>query len=270
MLKKNLFLLSGKNTGWAAGILYCLMALVLIIGTGEITAEEKATAVVYAQAKPLAATTLSTEEITNDPQLQIDEKTDKKDKEAGEEVDEKVEIQERVQSEESNQERNQERNQLEESAQAAREEAAAENALVEETLRKKAEKEKANAITLSKDEKEILCRIVEAEATGEDVKGKMLVANVVMNRVKSERFPDSVKKVVFAKRQFSPVSDGRYYRVKVTSETKKAVERVLDGEDYSKGALYFMSRGKASSRNVSWFDRKLTKVLKYGTHEFYK
>lgn len=117
-------------------------------------------------------------------------------------------------------------------------------------------------------------RIVEAEATDEDLMGKVLVANVVLNRTKSSKFPSTVYDVVFqrsgGKIQFSPISDGRYYSVKVTNSTKQAVKRALQGEDYSKGALFFVARSMASQSNMSWFDNKLTKVTKYGVHEFYK
>ena len=119
-----------------------------------------------------------------------------------------------------------------------------------------------------------MLRIVEAEATGEDVTGKMLVANVILNRVNSDKFPDTVEKVVFQKSgkkyQFSPIRDGRYYKVSISETTEEAVERVLDGEDYSQGALYFMSRRQANKSNVRWFDQSLTWLLEYGTHEFYK
>lgn len=120
----------------------------------------------------------------------------------------------------------------------------------------------------------ILERIVEAEAGGEDQKGRILVANVVLNRVMNKEFPNTVQGVVFAhsgrRYQFSPVSNGSYYRVHVSSGTKKAVQAALDGEDPSQGALYFMERALAESGNVSWFDRCLTKIQKYGCHEFYK
>ncbi|SFR56950.1 cell wall hydrolase [Anaeromicropila populeti] len=138
----------------------------------------------------------------------------------------------------------------------------------------KEKKEEKESVTLSKKEKEVLLRIVEAEATGEDIKGKMLVANVVLNRVKSKKFPNTVEKVVFqhsgSSYQFSPVKDGRYYSVEITKETRQAVEKVLSGEDDSKGALYFMSRSRACQSSVKWFDNSLTKVVQYGCHEFYK
>lgn len=119
-------------------------------------------------------------------------------------------------------------------------------------------------------DQQILERIVEAEAGGESFKGKLLVANVVLNRVKSKRFPSTIEKVVFAHRQFSPVWDGRYYKVKVSKHTKKAVQAALRGQDPSKGALYFMQRSAADRSNVTWFDTALTRLFKYGCHEFYK
>lgn len=131
-----------------------------------------------------------------------------------------------------------------------------------------------NKIWLSQTDKEVLLRIVEAEATGQDVTGKMLVANVILNRVNSDRFPDTVEEVVFQKTgnkyQFSPIRDGRYYKVNISETTEEAVERVLYGEDHSQGALYFMSRRYADKSNVRWFDRSLTWLLEYGNHEFYK
>lgn len=151
---------------------------------------------------------------------------------------------------------------------AAESVAAMQNDLAQEAAREE------NKIQLSQKDKEVLLRIVEAEATGEDIIGKMLVANVILNRVNSDTFPDSVEAVVFqrsgSKYQFSPIRDGRYYRVNITESTKEAVERVLYGEDRSQGALYFMSRRQANKNNVRWFDRSLTRVLEYGTHEFYK
>ena len=76
-----------------------------------------------------------------------------------------------------------------------------------------------------------LCRIVEAEAGGEDTVGKIMVANVIL--------------------------------------TQAAVKRALGGEDYSNGALYFAARRYAASANMRWFDRSLTKVAVHGGHEFY-
>ena len=121
---------------------------------------------------------------------------------------------------------------------------------------------------------EVLLRIVEAEAGNEDAEGKLLVANVVLNRLNSEVFPDTVSGVVFQREkgvsQFSPVSNGSYYRVSVSDETVNAVERALMGEDISQGALYFVARKYADSSKVEWFDRNLTYLFTHGGHEFFK
>lgn len=126
---------------------------------------------------------------------------------------------------------------------------------------------------LSQKDLEVLLRIVEAEAGGEDEEGKLLVANVVLNRVASEAFPNTVAEVVFQQdngtTQFSPVRNGRYWNVKISEETVAAVERALQGEDISRGALYFAARKYADSDNMRWFDEKLTYLFAHGGHEFF-
>ena len=128
-------------------------------------------------------------------------------------------------------------------------------------------------IFLSDDEYEILLRIVEAEAGGEDEIGRMLVASVVLNRRKHEMFPDSIKEVVYQKSngtyQFSPVKTGRLTRARVSEETIEAVEKVLSGIDYSEGALFFASRKAADPAKMLWFDRNLVRLLIHGGHEFF-
>lgn len=126
------------------------------------------------------------------------------------------------------------------------------------------------AIQYTAQDYEVLTRIVQAESGGCDMKGRILIANVVFNRVRSDEFPDTITEVVYQKSQFSPVSDGSLKKCKVTTETIEAVERALAGEDYSQGALYFMNRKLSSSRNVSWFDRNLTYLFQYDRHEFFK
>lgn len=157
---------------------------------------------------------------------------------------------------------------------AAKRKAAREKAKAEAIAKEQRATKKAYGIYLSEKEKNVLLRIVEAEATGEDVEGRMLVANVIINRIRDNEFPDTVSGVVFQKTgssyQFSPIGDGRYWSVSISEKTKVAVKRVLLGEDISKGALYFMARKYASPRNVVWFDNSLTWLFQHGVHEFYK
>lgn len=141
----------------------------------------------------------------------------------------------------------------------------------EERIRKAEEARKAAAVVRYSDQDyEILKRIVEAEAGICDTKGRILVANVVLNRVKSDEFPDNITDVVYQKSQFSPVYDGRLNTCEVTDETVEAVNRALAGEDYSQGALYFMNRRRSQSGNVRWFDGKLTYLFQHDRHEFFR
>lgn len=119
-----------------------------------------------------------------------------------------------------------------------------------------------------------LLKIVEAEASGEDATGRMLVANVVLNRVKSGSFPDTIEGVVYqtkgGKAQFSPVATGKIERVRVSEATIEAVERALCGEDPSQGALYFVAPAYANPESLQWFRGSLTQVLVHHGHEFYR
>ena len=133
--------------------------------------------------------------------------------------------------------------------------------------------EKKEKYQLCEADYEALLRIVQAEAGSEDEKGKMLVAGVVLNRVEDDAFPDTVREVVFQNEngtyQFSPVANGSYYSVTVTGETIEAVERVLLGEDVTRGALYFAARKYADSDKMRWFDKNLVRLFSYGGHEFF-
>ncbi len=114
-----------------------------------------------------------------------------------------------------------------------------------------------------------LVRIVEAETTGGDVMSKMMVAGVVLNRVNDDNFPDTIYDVVFQGSQFTPTRDGRFYSCTISDDSVEAVDRVLAGEDYSQGALYFVARSSADPSKLSWFDSSLTWLCYYGGHDFY-
>lgn len=116
------------------------------------------------------------------------------------------------------------------------------------------------------DEKEayILEKIAMSEAEGEDTQGKALVIMVVLNRVRSDSFPDTVEEVVFQKNQFSPVANGRYDSVEPDSDCRAALEMVRHGWDGSQGALYFESRSDST-----WHREHLKYLFRHGNHYFY-
>ena len=127
---------------------------------------------------------------------------------------------------------------------------------------------------VSKDEIDMLERIVQAEAGGEDMVGKILIVNVILNRIADESFPDTIEDVIFQNKdgeyQFSPVDDKSYWSVDISDNTEEAVLRALEGEDYSEGALYFVARKRTNASSARWFDENLKWLFKHGGHEFYK
>ena len=132
----------------------------------------------------------------------------------------------------------------------------------------------ASATSMTDNDYENLLAVVEAEAGGEDVEGRIMVANVILNRVEDENFPDDVTSVIWQKAggssQFSPTEDGRIHSVTISNTTREAVNRAIDGEDLSQGALYFIAKDQADTDNIAWFDETLTHLFDHGGHSFYK
>lgn len=131
----------------------------------------------------------------------------------------------------------------------------------------------AQSTIMSDNDYNTLLAIVEAEAGGEDLKGRIMVANVILNRVKSDQFPDSVYEVVWevvnGMAQFSPTEDGRISTVTVSDTTVEAVKAAIEGTDYSQGALFFVAKDQANKENVKWFDSDLKLLFEHGVHTFY-
>lgn len=122
-------------------------------------------------------------------------------------------------------------------------------------------------INVSGEELDILQKIVQAEAGGEDHKGKVLVTNVIFNRVNNKGFQNTIKDVVFAPNQFEPTRNGAYERAVASQGTIKAVQEALSGVDYSGGALYFRTIKGATPD--CWHETALTPLFDHGCHRFY-
>lgn len=121
------------------------------------------------------------------------------------------------------------------------------------------------------EESYLLAKLAMAEAEGEDTEGKALVILVVLNRVRSERFPDTVEDVILEEQngvhQFSVTQKGgRWYKVEPDEDCYKALELVtLENWDESEGALYFESRSDST-----WHQNHLQFLFQHGKHYFYK
>jgi N-acetylmuramoyl-L-alanine amidase len=115
-------------------------------------------------------------------------------------------------------------------------------------------------------EKDLLARLVRAEAEGEPYDGKVAVAIVVLNRVDHPQFPNSIKEVIYQPGQFTPVSNGAINQP-ADNESIRAVEEAL-AYDRSKGygSLFFYNPKTSHSR---WLDSRPTTIV-IGNHVFKK
>ena len=122
-----------------------------------------------------------------------------------------------------------------------------------------------------------LHRIVWAESRGEDLRGQIMVANVIMNRHNSPQFPYGFYNVIQERRynddgtitfQFSPIGNGAYDRATPQSQNLvlSSVEKALDGADHSQGALFF--RG-VQGLEGSWHQQALNHLFTHGGHAFF-
>jgi N-acetylmuramoyl-L-alanine amidase len=120
--------------------------------------------------------------------------------------------------------------------------------------------------SLSDTEIDLLARLVRAEAQTEPLEGKIAVACVVLNRVESSQFPDSIKEVIYAPGQFQPVTNGQIDKP-ADEESIQAVKSALTNQrQFAPGALFFYNPAIATSR---WLDSRAT-TLVIGQHVFKK
>jgi N-acetylmuramoyl-L-alanine amidase len=119
--------------------------------------------------------------------------------------------------------------------------------------------------SITKAEKDLLARLVHAEAKGEPHAGKVAVALVVLNRVTDERFPDKIKDVIYEKRQFQPVDNGSINKP-ADPKAKKAVNEALALEGQGHDSVFFFNPDKTSSK---WLRTK-TVTTEIGNHRFAK
>lgn len=125
-----------------------------------------------------------------------------------------------------------------------------------ETLKKIIEQEKAlsaaaakatwrdiSEVTFADGDKKLLANIIYCEAGAEPYAGKLAVGAVVINRVLSSKYPDTVVGVIYQKSQFSPVASGRYELAlavdKANADCYKAAEEAMSGVTNVGSCLYF-------------------------------
>ena len=119
-------------------------------------------------------------------------------------------------------------------------------------------------LNISRDDIILLARIINGEARGEDFKGKVAVGSVILNRIKSNQFPDTIRGVILQKGQFSSLMDGQanYYP---GEDELQAARAALLGYDPTLGSIYFYNPDIAT--NTAWISRR-NFVTRIGGHVF--
>ena len=116
---------------------------------------------------------------------------------------------------------------------------------------------------LTSSELNLLARTVYAEARGEPYAGQVAVAAVVLNRVKSSKFPNTISSVVYQKGAFTAVDDGQI-NLTPNSTAYKAANDALNGWDPTNGCLFYYNPATATSKWI-W---SLKVELTIGKHSF--
>lgn len=129
----------------------------------------------------------------------------------------------------------------------------------------------STAYEITQADKELMARLVRAEAVGEPYAGKVAVATVVLNRLKHKDFPNTISGVIY-----ETYSDGKYYAFSPVqngeidkpydSESMRAVEEAINFAPYSSGSLFFYNPKTATNEWIR--TREVTVII--GNHTFAK
>ena len=111
----------------------------------------------------------------------------------------------------------------------------------------------------------LLARAIYGEARGEPYTGQVAVGAVILNRVKSSKFPNTIAGVIYQSGAFDAVSDGQI-NLNPDSTSKKAAQDALNGWDPSYGAIYYFNPSTATNKWI--WSRPLTVTI--GKHRFCK
>jgi N-acetylmuramoyl-L-alanine amidase len=128
----------------------------------------------------------------------------------------------------------------------------------------------ASVSVQANNERDLFYRLVNAEAEAESFEGQLAVATVIMNRVKSPNYANTITGVIMDKAwgyQFTPVLDGRINNP-ASASAKKAVDMVLSGHrSFGPDVFWFVNPKKAVS---PWIEQNRTLVKTIGNHDFYR
>lgn len=110
---------------------------------------------------------------------------------------------------------------------------------------------------------DLIARLINSEAGGMSLEGKVSVGNVIMNRVNSAEFPSTVYGVIYQPNQFTVINTGRFYATP-SAQSIEAAKLVLDGVNYVPGAVFYNVAGLNT-----WASRNRPYLTTFAGHDFY-
>ena len=114
---------------------------------------------------------------------------------------------------------------------------------------------------------QLMARAINGEARGEPYEGQVAVGAVILNRVKSSKFPNTIAGVIYQSGAFTAVADGQInVPIAEGSTVLKAAQDAMNGWDPSGGALYYFNPNTATNKWI--WSRPLIKTI--GKHRFCK
>lgn len=114
---------------------------------------------------------------------------------------------------------------------------------------------------------QLMARAINGEARGEPYEGQVAVGAVILNRVKSSKFPNTLSGVIYEKGAFTAVSDGQInVAIQENSTVFKAARDAMNGWDPTGGAIYYFNPNTATNKWI--WSRPLIKTI--GKHRFCK
>lgn len=115
----------------------------------------------------------------------------------------------------------------------------------------------------SSNDEYLLARMISAEARGEPYLGQVAVGAVILNRVESPSFPNTISGVIYQKGAFTAINDGQWNQA-IASSAWSAAREALAGNDPTGGAVYYYNPNKTSNKFM--FSRPVITVI--GSHRF--
>lgn len=112
----------------------------------------------------------------------------------------------------------------------------------------------------------LLAKITQVEAGYESYEGQLGIANVILNRVKDLRFPDSIYDVIYSGNQFPPAHNGLLDKTKPSASALRAAKDALNGKNNIENAVYFYN--SKVSKGAFWSSLKV--IVTIGNHSFAK